>query len=731
MTPPPFSPEVCAYCGLPMAAGRSAAAPRNGESPRYCCHGCRLAARIVQADSAEGPARGLMLRLGWSIFFAMNVMAFTLCLWSQPEGSSSSAAAAFYSLARYAALVFTVPVLFLLGGPLVEDALAELVRGRFSMSLLLAVGVVAAFGVSLAATVAETGHVYYEVSAMVLVAVTLGRWLEANGKLRTTAALRALKRLLPDDVRVLRNGRERLVPRDEVRPGDVCRVLPGERIAVDGRVVRHRAAVDEQAVTGESLPVSKGLGDLVFGGTLTLDGELHVLARSTAADGTIARLADAVASAAAGRSACQRLADRIAAWFLPAVAGTALATLLGHAAHGHPEAGLSAALAVVVIACPCALGLATPMALWAAVGCAAQRQVLVRDADALLALAGADTFCFDKTGTLTDGRVAVERLLVAPGESRDQVTRVAAALAAASNHPLARAIAQEALADSEGSQCPQLVNPRQLAGLGVRAELPRLEGEAFLGSPRLMEESGCRAGPLAESLRCYHESALCCVGWNGRLRGVYLLRERLRPEAAAALDALRAGGRKLLLLSGDRPQRVGPLAACLGLEGEGELLPEGKLEVLRKLRRQGHVVVMVGDGINDAPALAAADVGISLASVVDVARDAASLCVLAPDLTRIAWLVELAHQTRRVVRWNLLWAFGYNALCIPLAAAGGLHPALAAAAMVASSLLVISNSLRLCPAVEPSQAAQVAGRTGPLPAEALPPTMATALASHD
>lgn len=681
MTGPSPGARGCDYCGLPVAGTVAA-------GPLFCCHGCRFAAAITGAGGDDGRARWMMTRLGLAIFFTMNVMVFTMLLWSQPESAAGPAAAAFYDLARHACLLFTAPVLLLLGGPLLEEAIDEVRRGRPAVNLLLFAGVAAAFGLSVWSTWTAAGHVYYEVACMVLVAVTLGRWLEASGKLRTTAALRELRGLLPDRVRCVEQSGVREVELASVRVGDRLRILPGEHVPTDGAIVAGMAAVDEAAVTGESLPAEKQAGDAVYSGTTNLDGQLDVVVTAAPGAGTLERLIEAV-TAAAGGSRRQRLAERISAWFLPAVIVVALAACAGHWRRSGPAAGVLAGLAVVVVACPCALGLATPLALWAAIGQATRRHVLVRDGDALERLAGADTFCFDKTGTLTTG-CRLTAVTAATAGADDSVFATAAALAAGSTHVLARAIDAAALAG--GVDPAPLADVRTVPGSGVVARRADTGAVVRLGSPRwIRAEAGGPPAAVAEGMQCL-------VAEDERIIGGLSFAETVRPEAAATVAALQAMGGAALLLSGDRRDRAEPVAAALGMECRAPLLPAEKLAAIAALQKQGRRVVMVGDGINDAPALAAADVGVALGCGAEVSRWSAGVCLLRDDLSALPWLVTLARRTDATIRWNLLWAFAYNAACVPLAATGLVHPAVAAAAMVASSLLVVTNSLRLAAA---------------------------------
>jgi heavy metal translocating P-type ATPase len=453
-------------------------------------------------------------------------------------------------------------------------------------------------------------------------------------------------------------------------------------------------------VTGESVPVEKDRGQLVYSGTFNLDGELIVVATAAGASGTFQRLLDTVLQAAAQRSAYQRLADRIAAWLLPLVASVALLTFavqLGFGSHAgltSLERPLLSALAVLVIACPCALGLATPMALWAALGRAAREQVLFRQGDALSRLASAEIVCFDKTGTLTTGQLEVVGQWIAPGVNGKLVEHVAAALADRSNHPTAKAVAQKVRADAG---LVDLQDVWECPGRGVKAWSPALDSEVLLGSWRWLGENECDTSHWrhARESQAWDNHALAYLAIGGRLAGVFALDEQLRPEAAEAIASLQKLGLAVRLLSGDRTNRAAHLAAQLGIEFEAELLPSAKLWRIGELRKEFGPLVMVGDGLNDAPALAAADVGIALGCGADLSRDAATVCLLSNRLDRIAWSIQLAREATHTLRWNLLWAFGYNTAAVPLAAVGLVNPILAALAMAVSSLLVIANSLKL------------------------------------
>lgn len=684
----PHASNSCDYCGLPVYD-----APVDGS--RYCCSGCRFAASIAADGGNAGESRWVMTRLGLAIFFAMNVMVFSFILWSQLEEGSDRLSAAWYDLARYASLLFSLPVVLLLGGPLLGDALTELRRGRPSLNLLLVFGIGASLTYSIYSVLSGSGHVYFEVACTIPVAVTLGRWLEANGKLQTTAALRGLLRLLPDQVRMMEDNDEELVSIGRIKTGSRFRVLPGERIAADGHVIRHEAAVDEQAVTGESLPVVHREGDRVLSGTLVVDGPLEIQASAPAGEGMLARMIEAVAHATSARTKYERLAEQLSRWFLPVVSGIALLTLAIHSWRGHPAEGLLAALAVLVIACPCALGLATPMALWAAVGRAAQAGVLVRDGDAFALLAGARTVCFDKTGTLTTGNATVTRVDLDFGTSEQELISVADSLARFSTHPLAAAVSRYAEESLEFSSVDEPSTVSVLPGLGITGWIDSIQDRAYLGNLHWLTRI---ARELPDQFLTTNvddqKAATTFIAWGGRIRGRFHLSETIRPEARAAIGQLSALGFQSIMLTGDRESRAKQFAASLEMDYHAELLPEAKLEAINDLKTAGPVI-MVGDGINDAPALAAADIGIALGSGTDISRHSASVCLLRNDLLRLPWLVRLAQRTVKTVRWNLFWAFAYNIAGIGLAASGWLHPVFAAIAMTVSSLLVITNSLVL------------------------------------
>lgn len=696
----------CDYCGLPIGNGwfaRSKASAKREPEPEYCCSGCRLAAEI--AGHGDAPPTALLTRLGFAIFLTLNVVCVTMVLWSgdvyaDGDPDRTRVGSLLADLFRYLSLLFSWPVAYLLAGPLIRNSWQQLRRGAAATDLLLVLGVFAAFAYSTISVLRGAGHIYFEVGCVVLVFVTLGRWLETTGRQQATASLDALARLLPNEVRRLVAGQETATPLEQIVRGDRLRIVAGERIPTDGRLVSGHAAIDEQLVTGESQPSIKEPGDTLYGGTLNHDGTLVVEVTAAAREGTLQRLVDAVAAARRTKGRYQRLVERVASWFLPIAMLIAAGTLVWHATHSGIEPALLAGMAVVLIACPCALGLATPLAVWTAIGAAARRGIVFRHGEALERLAGATSIYFDKTGTLSTGDAHVVEFLAAEGESPDEIHRHAASLAAASDHPFSKAIRGYLASALDARQHVPAV--QTLPGRGLSARLS--DGvTCHLGSLRWLESLGLKT---SDDLRFKIETlqqqglALTGIGWDNALRGVYVFAESMRPEVADAILALRQLRLKIAALSGDHIARVEQIGAQLGIAVTGELLPQDKLAAITSARASGEKTVMVGDGVNDAPALAAADVGVAMGCGADVSRDAAEVCLLGSNLSDLVDAIRLSRATVRAIRQNLFWAFVYNTAGIALACVGMLNPMWAAAAMTVSSVLVVTNSLRLAHVVD-------------------------------
>jgi P-type Cu+ transporter len=602
------------------------------------------------------------------------------------------------------------PVQFWLGARFYVAGWQALRAGSGNMDLLVALGTSAAYGLSVFEVWRTGGDamapLYFEGSAVVITLVLLGKWLEARAKRQTTEAIRALNALRPDTARVRRHGVDTELPLAQVQVGDLVVVRPGERVAVDGSVADGASAVDESLITGESLPVAKHVGDRVTGGAINGEGLLLVRTTALGAESTLARIVRLVESAQARKAPIQRLVDRVSAVFVPVVIGLALLTLLGWGlGTGQWEAGILNAVAVLVIACPCALGLATPTAIMAGTGVAARHGILIQDAEALERAHAITTVAFDKTGTLTEGRptlVACEAAAADDPLGQPTLLRLAAALQAGSEHPLARAVAQaEAAARGSGLPPPPARLVQAVPGLGVAGEV---DGRTLrLGSSRYMAELRVDLGLLAGRAQALQDEGRS-VSWLADvsdpqvpvLLGLLAFGDTLKADAQEAIERLHALGIHTVLVSGDNRGSAQAVAQALGIrQVQAEVLPQHKAELITRLKQGGQVVAMVGDGINDAPALAAADVGIAMATGTEVAMQAAGITLMRGRPALVADAIDISRRTHAKIRQNLFWAFVYNAVGVPLAALGFLNPVVAGAAMAFSSVSVVSNALLL------------------------------------
>ena len=601
------------------------------------------------------------------------------------------------SWARWAAGVLTVPVQFWVGWPFLRTAVERARNLTANMDTLIAIGTLAAFWYSTYELFAgDHGALYFESAALIIAFLVLGRYFEARAKGKASRAIRALLELGAKEARVVVDGQERTVPVDQVHPGDLLRVRPGEKVPVDGEVVAGASAVDESMLTGESVPVDKVPGDRVAGATINRQGVLTVRATAVGADTALAQIVRLVQDAQATKAPVQRLADRVAGLFVPAVmlvaAGTFAAWWL---LAGDPRSGLIAAVAVLIIACPCALGLATPTAIMVGTGRGAALGVLIKGAEVLERSKRVDTVVFDKTGTLTEGKMALTD--VQPGEGTDEEVLLArtAAVEAASEHPVGRAVVDAAVA--RGLDLADVDDFEAIAGHGVRAVV---DGTAVhVGRRKLMAEAGlpvpAALEETADRLEGEGKTAIF-TGWEGETRGVLAVADTLKADAARAVAALSDLGVEVAMITGDNARTAAAIAAAVGIDRVlAEVLPADKVDEVRRLQAEGRVVAMVGDGVNDAPALVQADLGIAIGTGTDVAIESADITLLADDLTSVADALRLARRTFRTILQNLGWAFGYNIAAIPLAALGLLNPVIAGAAMAFSSVSVVTNSLRL------------------------------------
>ncbi|WP_186780599.1 cation-translocating P-type ATPase [Streptomyces sp. CBG9] len=617
---------------------------------------------------------------------------------------------------QWLCLTLTAPVVVWGGLPFHRAAWTNLRHGATTMDTLVSVGTLAAFGWSLwalflghagmpgmrhgfdltASRADASSMIYLEVAAGVVTFLLLGRWLEARAKRRAGAALRALLELGAREATVVRDGREVRVPVARLVAGDRFTVRPGETIATDGRVVEGRSAVDTSLLTGESVPVDVAPGDQVTGATVNTGGRLTVEATRIGADTQLARMARLVEQAQNGKAAVQRLADRVSAVFVPVVLVLALGTLVGWLlATDDATAAFTAAVAVLIIACPCALGLATPTALLVGTGRGAQLGILIRGPEVLENTRRVDTVVLDKTGTLTTGRMELTEVLPADGTGETELLRLAGALEHASEHPVARAVASAA--EERHGPLPPVSGFASTSGLGVRGTV---EGrQVAAGRPRLLAEAGMALPEELERALAAAEArgrTVVAVGWDGAVRGLLTLADALRETSAEAVRELRALGLTPVLLTGDNEAVAAEVARAVGIDRVAAgVLPEGKVAEVERLRAEGRTVAMVGDGVNDAAALATADLGLAMGTGTDAAIEAGDLTLVRGDLRAAGDAIRLSRRTLATIKGNLCWAFGYNVAALPLAAAGLLNPMIAGAAMAFSSVFVVTNSLRL------------------------------------
>ena len=595
------------------------------------------------------------------------------------------------ALPGWLALLLATPVQFGIGARFYRAGWHALRAGTGNMDLLVALGTSAAYGESLVVVArGGGGHTYFEAAAVVITLVLLGKWLEARARRAAGAAIRALAALRPEMARVERNGAEITLPVAAVAVGDVVVVRPGERLPTDGIVRDGASEVDESLLTGESLPAAKHPGDPVIGGAINGGGLLRIETTAVGGQTTLARIIALVEGAQTRKAPVQRLVDRVAAVFVPVVLGCALLTFLGWwLIGGSAEGGLVAAVAVLVIACPCSLGLATPTALMAGTGAAARAGILIRDAEALEVAHRVDTVVLDKTGTLTEGRPEVTEI-VPRGVGTAELLALAAAAQQGSEHPIARAV----LARAEGLALPKPEGFHARPGLGLTATVGGRR--VVIGNRALLAAEGIAPALADEAAALEAEGRTVMWVAAPEVVGLIAVMDQVKPGAAEAVQRLRQTGIATVLLTGDNARSAGAVAQTLGIDAvRAEVLPEGKAAEVARLQQAGHRVAMVGDGVNDAPALAQADLGIAMGTGADVAMAAAGITLMRGDPSLIAEALAVSRATWRKIRQNLFWAFFYNVIGIPLAALGLLNPMLAGGAMAFSSVTVVSNALLL------------------------------------
>jgi Cu+-exporting ATPase len=716
----PIEGMTCASCAnhierkLNTLAGVEATVNYATERASVRFDGERVTAReLIAAVEAAGYAARLPTSPGTPVRLRLTVAAVL----SAPVLALAMIPALQFGGWQWLSLVLATPVVLWAGWPFHRAACRNLRHGAATMDTLISLGTLAAWGWSVVALCllgagdldmrmpfqlvtsrdAAGDSIYFEIAAVVTTFILTGRFFEERAKRRSGDALRALLELGAKDVAVLgADGAERRVPIGELLAGDRFVVRPGERVAADGVVELGSSAVDQSLLTGESVPVEKTPGDELAGGVVNAGGRLVVRATRVGADTALARIARLVSEAQEGKAPVQRLADRVSAIFVPVVIVLAGATLAFWLIDGASAAfAFTSAVAVLIIACPCALGLATPTALLVGTGRGAQLGILIRGPGVLESTRRVDTILLDKTGTVTTGQMQVRAVVPGAGGDRTELLRLAGALERASEHPVAQAIADAAL--KECGELPAVESFRSHPGLGVQGTV---EGHAVVvGRPSLLAEHGLvlsrELDEARETAQALGQTAIA-AGWDGAVRGLVAVADAARPTSRAAVARFEALGLRPVLLTGDNAATAAAIAAEVGIrEVIADVLPAGKADVVRRLQAEGRVVAMAGDGVNDAPALAQADLGLAVGTGTDVAIEASDITLVSGDLLAGADAIRLSRRTLAIIKGNLFWAFGYNVAALPLAAAGYLNPLIAGAAMAGSSLLVVSNSLRL------------------------------------
>jgi heavy metal translocating P-type ATPase len=683
--------HVCYHCDLPVGdypvKGNIA-----GKEHEFCCTGCYFVQRLTGEKGNASEANFMLISLGISIFLAFNIMIFSIAMYSDYfYDQSGSDAVKFKYILKGVLLLLTTPVVGLLGYPLARNAVNDLKNRLFNTDLLIVLGVIAAYTYSAIIVFSGSGHIYFDTTTMILIIVTIGRLLESNSKSKAASAVNAMYDFEIDQVTLIGPDGEKQVRPEQLKAGDRVKVVSGELIPVDGTIAEGDAYLDESTITGESVPRFKKQGDAVFSGSTVSDGSLVIKATAVGKDNILSRIIHLIRNARQEKAPIEKLANRVAGYVIPTVLVLAGGTFLFWWQHSGLDIGIMRGLSVILIACPCALGIATPLAVWIGYNEAARRGVLIKNGQIVENLARLKTVFMDKTGTITENRLQVEELVCSFTTNQETVLAAVAGLEQNSAHPLAKALVSYALTKADPFSFREVRTER---GRGITGFAPELNTPVMVGNESYMHANQLSADEqIRQAAEKYRTHTLVFAGWTGEVRAVFVINDPLRDDYREVIAKIRSEYR-IKILTGDTVAVGERIAAELSVDVAAGLLPDDKTRLVAE-SSTAERTAFIGDGLNDGPALARADVGIAVFRGTDLARENADVTLMRDDAALIEWLLRFSRKILRTVKQNLFWAFFYNVIGVTLAMAGILNPIFSALAMVLSSAFVIKTSFRL------------------------------------
>ncbi|WP_457642425.1 heavy metal translocating P-type ATPase [Persephonella sp.] len=680
----------CFQCGIPIT-GKPIKYRVEGKEEDFCCFGCYLIYKTTGLKGDEGTAVAFLGKFGFGYFLAMLVFMLSTYLYGAHFTPDDPQAKMFTNFIKYIILILATPVMILLGIPILRNAVSG---GRINLNTdtLIAVGAFSAYFLSVYSVFTDKPSIYFETATMILVLVTFGRYLETSSRAKASNFMKRLMELSPEKATVIRDDQEIEIPRNEIKVGDILKVVPGEKIPADGIVIEGQGHVDESLLTGESKPVLKNIGDEIFTGTINIDGAFKIKVNKPSEDWALNRFINLMKEIRASKAPINRITDTIAAYFLPVVILLALGSFMYWYYQEGFEKALIVSMSVLLISCPCAFSIGAPLALWIGLGEAMREGIIIKGADVLEKLSSVKHIFFDKTGTITEKNMVVTYVKAID----EDILKIVCALEKNSEHPLGKSFVSYCLKKGIDCDC-KVENFKVHFGYGIEGIVDG--NEVYVGSKKYMEKLGLN---IPEELRTIEERAeeegqvVVFIGLNKKVAGIVLFSQKIKDEAPIVFKALKKLKIKFAVLTGDTPYFAKVIKEKLGIEEvKAGLLPEDKLKILSEEKKKGKVVAMVGDGINDAPALAKADIGVAMGCGTDITRESANISLLGDDLRKIPLMIILAKKVKKIIYTNMFWAFIYNIIGLGLALMGKLNPIFAALAMVLSSAFVIANSIRV------------------------------------